>query len=852
MKKLKRYISWKDISIFKKVGLGPGIVLLFLVGISFQSVSGISGILGDSKEVIYGNTLDGVFAQKEVDHLNWANRIGKLLNGEDPKTLEIKTDHETCSLGKWLYSDERARAEEMVPALAPLLQAIEAPHREMHASARAIKETFKPGHGDLDITLAKFRAGHAAWVSRLGEAIAEEAGGLYVYQSLIRTATQQAVSRVRAIDQRTDLDPEQRRELAYQALKSMRYGDDESGYFFVLDSGVNILMHPHKPAMEGKNHQLTVDNQGTLFFSEMAHVAADSGSGFVTYYWPLPGKTEVAPKLAFVAHYKPWDWIIATGVYIDHTNARLLDRAEGFAVGAPFSLGLELDPDACEFAAFAKSPETRSLMETFPEFKTAMERTRAPHQALHRHGAEIEAAINNLEIKTAINIFQNRIRQDLDGFNSALTLAIDAERALKTTRIAAEEIYSSTTLPALGAVRDLLHQVRDTARQHIKTDSAVLAGARSVRSRVIGFSAAAVIVGILLTFFIARYISRPLVRSVDFIKNVAQGDLTGRIDIRQSDEIGVLCDAMNHMTASLNKMFTDVNSSVRTLTASATELSTVSEQISGSSRQTAEKSNEVSGSATRMDANMSSVAVATEQASANIRMVVAAVEQMAGTINEISQNTARGSDTTHLAVDNAREVSQKVDELGRAAADISKVTDTIADISEQTNLLALNATIEAARAGEAGKGFAVVAGEIKDLAHQTARATGEINGKIANVQQTTRESIRVIDEIVRVIGEVNDIVTSVAAAIEEQSAGTRDISENVLQAAQGLEDVNENVSETSRIAGRVNRDMGDVTLATGEMDEGSRQVMTSAVELSRLAENLNRMVERFKTRPEAA
>ena len=157
--------------------------------------------------------------------------------------------------------------------------------------------------------------------------------------------------------------------------------------------------------------------------------------------------------------------------------------------------------------------------------------------------------------------------------------------------------------------------------------------------------------------------------------------------------------------------------------------------------------------------------------------------------NEIAKNIATGNQTTSQAVHKAEEISKKVAELGQAAADISKVTETIADISEQTNLLALNATIEAARAGQAGKGFAVVAAEIKALALQTAEATKEIGSRIGNVQTATGESVSAIQEIVTIIDEINKIVTSVAAAIEEQIATTQEISTNVSQAADNAVDL---------------------------------------------------------------
>ncbi|NNF98706.1 MAG: methyl-accepting chemotaxis protein [Desulfobacteraceae bacterium] len=357
-----------------------------------------------------------------------------------------------------------------------------------------------------------------------------------------------------------------------------------------------------------------------------------------------------------------------------------------------------------------------------------------------------------------------------------------------------------------------------------------------------------IVVGVIIAaaLLLTRAVTKPIHAGVRFAEIVAEGKLSETLDIDQEDEIGQLAAALNNMVLSLRSMFEEISSGVATLTSSSTELSAISQQMATSSEQTSDKSNMVAAAAEEMSANMSSVAAASEQASTNVQMVATAAEQMSATINEIAGNTEKGREVTTVAVTQASSASEKIGRLGNAAVEVGKVTEAINEISEQTNLLALNATIEAARAGEAGKGFAVVANEIKELARQTAEATEDIRQRIDGIQGTTSETVVEIQGIEKVIGDINEIVGTIATAVEEQSVSTKEIATNVNQAAQGIQDVNTNVSQTSTVAGDIAKDIGGVNLSSQEIAEGSTQVSQSAAELSKLAEQLDGLIGRFK------
>jgi methyl-accepting chemotaxis protein len=227
------------------------------------------------------------------------------------------------------------------------------------------------------------------------------------------------------------------------------------------------------------------------------------------------------------------------------------------------------------------------------------------------------------------------------------------------------------------------------------------------------------------------------------------------------------------------------------------------------------------------DASQSSETVAS-----NVRTVAASAEEMSASIQEIARSAEGSRLTAREALSIAQEASNRVDELSNASMEISRVTEVIVEIAEQTKLLALNATIEAARAGEAGKGFAVVAGEVKELAKSTADATEDIRKRIEQIQTSTRATVSDIGRVREVMGKIEGSVSSIAAAVEEQSVTTNEIVRNV--------------TDSSRLVQGITASILEVASSSVHAEQGAKDVLGSVDRVGAAADRLESLSSRFK------
>ncbi len=351
-------------------------------------------------------------------------------------------------------------------------------------------------------------------------------------------------------------------------------------------------------------------------------------------------------------------------------------------------------------------------------------------------------------------------------------------------------------------------------------EDAILADAHRLRTTIVTGALLTLLLAAGATFLVARRVVAPLDALRSRMEEIADGDgdLTARVDETRTDEIGRLGAAFNRFVAKVAEAVTGIGRASGSLVELSAGMSGVSGRLAGSVEQTSAQAQQVSAVA--------------EQLSRNVQTVAAGAEEMGVSIREIASNASEAARIAGEAVSVAQSTKQTVAKLGDSSRAIGEVVRVITGIAEQTNLLALNATIEAARAGEAGKGFAVVATEVKDLAQETAKATEDITRRIQAIQGDTDSAVAAIARIDEVVTRISDYQTTIASAVEEQTATTSEMSRGVTEAAQG----------TGSIADAV------VTVSTvsTETEQDALQARSAADGVAEVTAELSRLVSQFK------
>lgn len=339
-------------------------------------------------------------------------------------------------------------------------------------------------------------------------------------------------------------------------------------------------------------------------------------------------------------------------------------------------------------------------------------------------------------------------------------------------------------------------------------------------------------IAIILSFLVNRIIMTPIRGTVEVIESMANGDLTKRIEVHSSDEIGSMAHHMNSFIDSLQE-------TIRSFTKNAMELATASVQMSNTADRIATGSEEVA-------AQSATVATAGEEMSSTSGDIAQNCQLAAEGAHRATQSAQNGADVVDKTVavmeqiaDKVQETAKTVGSLGIRSDQIGDIIATIQDIADQTNLLALNAAIEAARAGEQGRGFAVVADEVRALAERTTKATREISEMIKAIQSETKGAVVAMEQ------GVHQVETGTAEAAKS-GAALRDILEQINAVAMQVNQIATAAEEQTATTSEISNNMHQITDVVQETSRGAQETSAAAHRLSILASELQNAVSRFR------
>ncbi|VVS91917.1 methyl-accepting chemotaxis protein [Desulfoluna spongiiphila] len=360
------------------------------------------------------------------------------------------------------------------------------------------------------------------------------------------------------------------------------------------------------------------------------------------------------------------------------------------------------------------------------------------------------------------------------------------------------------------------------------------------------------LVAVGLGLFTGNGIVRPLNRVVSMLQGIATGeaDLTARLPMGSGkgkpDEIGALSLAFNTFIGNLERLIRSIRGNAETIGHASVNMDRIAGEMSGGARQMSADLGEVASSSEVMNANMDAMATAIDESDRLVGLMAESARTMTASVKEVADQSEQAKEMTREAVAQAELANTSVEALGKAAGQITLVTETIKEIADQTNLLALNATIEAARAGEAGKGFAVVADEIKALARQTAEATLEIEDRVSGVQDSTTQTVQVIDRITQSSTRVSDMVSTIATAVALQADASREISAKADDVSRSMQEGNEHVTSASGVNALVSREIGSVKEAADGTSHRCIEVGGFAGEQKAIGIVLQEAISRFR------